>query len=371
MTFPDCNDSWIHRARAVRTFFLQGSKIHMLGETTVMIINKQERGDLMRKRIMYLLVAVFLMAYPARGFAGINLPVMWSQLPDMDKEANYLSTYGCETGEPSGPIVAIDFMVATNPELYKPIGAIRWWGSYLDEFVPETPLENVEFKISWYFDKIGKPWTPGEHLYHECSVFATEEYYGMAGARRVYEYNAHLSIPFDQEYWQSEQPYGWWWFWVGIAFNDDYEPGRQWGWHASLPTVDIVANWGETQTGPWTYLDNDVALELMVIPTFIDKLRPRSCLPNERIRIIGAGFGDTQGDSLVHIGNKNTYDSTSSRIKLWTDTKIKVKIPFANKKCSWFTGGDGEYRKKKVWVTVGGVDSNKKNLKVLKPDNCP
>ena len=102
----------------------------------------------------------------------------------------------------------------------------------------------------------------------------------------------------------------------------------------------------------------------------INKLRPRSCLPNERIRIIGAGFGDTQGDSLVHIGNKNTYDADSSRIKLWTDTKIKVKIPYAYKKCSWFKGGDGEYRKQKVWVTVDGVESNKKTLKVLKPADC-
>ena len=101
----------------------------------------------------------------------------------------------------------------------------------------------------------------------------------------------------------------------------------------------------------------------------IDRLRPRSSLPNMRIRIIGAGFGHTQGDSLVHIDN-NTYDSTSSRIKLWTNTKIKVKIPFGNKKCSWFKGGDGEYRKLKVWVTVDGVDSNKKYLKVWRPADC-
>jgi len=38
------------------------------------------------------------------------------------------------------------------------------------------------------------------------------------------------------------------------------------GWHASLPTDNIVANSGETQTGPWTYLNDDVAVEIMVTP---------------------------------------------------------------------------------------------------------
>jgi hypothetical protein len=37
--------------------------------------------------------------------------------------------------------------------------------------------------------------------------------------------------------------------------------------------------------------------------------------------------------------------------------------------CSWFKGKD--YRKKKVWVTVEGVESNKKRLKILKPATCP
>lgn len=169
-----------------------------------------------------------------------------------------------ETGEPRGPIVAIDFMVASDPELYKPIVALRWWGCYLDDFEPDTPRENVEFVVSWYFDKIGEQWTPGDFLYDECSVFASETFFGMAGPMKVYEYNAYLAIPFDQEYWQGEQPYGWWWFWIGNAFNDSYDHGRQWGWHASLPTGDIVANTSETQTGPWTYLDDDVAIEMMV-----------------------------------------------------------------------------------------------------------
>jgi hypothetical protein len=97
----------------------------------------------------------------------------------------------------------------------------------------------------------------------------------------------------------------------------------------------------------------------------IDKLRPRRCEPGKRIRIVGYGFGEIQGDSLVHIGNR-IFDSSSPRIKLWTDTKIKIRIP--NYKCEWFKGQD--YRRRKVWVTVDGVDSNKKRLKVMKPCVC-
>ena len=98
----------------------------------------------------------------------------------------------------------------------------------------------------------------------------------------------------------------------------------------------------------------------------ITKLKPRRSEPGEAIRIKGYGFGDTQGDSVVHIGKK-TFDSSSPRIRLWSDTKIRIKVPKYT--CEWFKGQD--YRKRKVWVTVDGIDSNVKRLKVLKPANCP
>jgi hypothetical protein len=88
--------------------------------------------------------------------------------------------------------------------------------------------------------------------------------------------------------------------------------------------------------------------------------------PGGVIRIIGQNFCDTQGDSAVHIGPK-VYGQGYGKIRLWTDTKIKVKLP--NYKCEWFKGQDFRYRK--VWVTVDGVDSNKKRIKVLKADTCP
>jgi hypothetical protein len=97
----------------------------------------------------------------------------------------------------------------------------------------------------------------------------------------------------------------------------------------------------------------------------IERIRPISREPGEVIRIIGDKFGDTQGDSTVHIGGR-TLNSSSPRIKLWSDAKIRIRIPKYN--CRWFKGQD--FRRVKVWVTVGGVNTNKKNLKVMKPATC-
>jgi hypothetical protein len=109
-----------------------------------------------------------------------------------------------------------------------------------------------------------------------------------------------------------------------------------------------------------------VALTINASPTpIIDKILGVK-EPGGIIRIIGQNFGETQGNSEVHIGPK-FYGPGHSKIKLWTDTKIKVKLP--NYKCECFNGQDFRYRK--IWVTVDGIDSNKKKIKVLKPDTCP
>jgi len=138
--------------------------------------------------------------------------------------------------------------------------------------------------------------------------------------------------------------------------------------------------WGDTIWNLWHHnhgLDGKRACVAGIVPfqmtqttwgeplPVMDKLKAGSREPGEKISIIGYGFGDTQGDSIVHIGNK-VVDSSSSRIKLWSDTKIRIKIP--NYSCSWFKGK--EFRLRKVWVTVDSVDSNRKKLKIMKPDTC-
>jgi probable HAF family extracellular repeat protein len=101
----------------------------------------------------------------------------------------------------------------------------------------------------------------------------------------------------------------------------------------------------------------------------IEKIGNRMCYPGERIRIIGTGFGDTQGDSVVHLNNL-AYGPGHNRIRSWSDTMIRLKVPYNNKPCEWYTHGEGEYRRRSVWVTVDGVDSNKKVFKIMQPVTC-
>jgi hypothetical protein len=79
------------------------------------------------------------------------------------------------------------------------------------------------------------------------------------------------------------------------------------------------------------------------------------------IRIRGYNLGDGSATPrIIHINNK-AYQYPHTRIKLWSPTKIEFKL--LNYKDTWFKGND--FRRRKVWATVGSVDSNKKSLKVL------
>jgi hypothetical protein len=98
----------------------------------------------------------------------------------------------------------------------------------------------------------------------------------------------------------------------------------------------------------------------------IDRIRPRSCDRGKIIRILGSGFGNDQGNSVIHFA-KSTLDSASPKIKYWSDTKIRVRVP--KYRCNWFKGKD--FRRTKVWLTVGGTDSNERRLRVSEPATCP
>jgi hypothetical protein len=101
----------------------------------------------------------------------------------------------------------------------------------------------------------------------------------------------------------------------------------------------------------------------------IYNIAPNPVAPYGRVEIAGVNFGDTQGTSVVHINNQ-TYDSTSGNILLWSDSKVGIRIP--NYQCQWFEAFDPKnYGTRKIWITVGGQDSNIKYLKVTKPATCP
>jgi hypothetical protein len=104
---------------------------------------------------------------------------------------------------------------------------------------------------------------------------------------------------------------------------------------------------------------------------YIEKIKRRQSEPGDAIRILGKGFGSGAPGDAIHLGSR-VFEYGHPRIKLWTDTKIKLKIPpkkYTKNDCQWFNGED--FRRVKVWVTAGGRDSNKFNIKLLKPDTCP
>ncbi|MDY6838642.1 MAG: hypothetical protein SWH78_11790 [Thermodesulfobacteriota bacterium] len=150
------------------------------------------------------------------------------------------------------------------------------------------------------------------------------------------------------------------------------------------PGVECPCDLVKDENGTCDDLDGNVFLEAYSRPecrlgVYIEKLKPKPCVPGDKIRIIGNAFGSgisgegtpAETKSIVHVGGKQ-FEYGHPKIKLWTENKIKVKIPkdkYTKNSCAWFNGED--FRKVKVWVTVGGLNSNKEILKVMRPVTCP
>jgi PKD repeat protein len=101
----------------------------------------------------------------------------------------------------------------------------------------------------------------------------------------------------------------------------------------------------------------------------VERIKPRRPQPGDKITIIGYNFGQNQGDSVVHVNGRTFSSSNPKRIRLWTDTKIIIRLPARWYDCDWFKGKN--YRFRKAWVTVGAEDSNQKRFRLYKPDACP
>ncbi|UCD87409.1 MAG: PKD domain-containing protein, partial [Desulfobacterales bacterium] len=101
----------------------------------------------------------------------------------------------------------------------------------------------------------------------------------------------------------------------------------------------------------------------------VERIKPRKPQPGDKITILGYNFDQDQGDSVVHVNGRTFSSSNSKRIKLWTDTKIIIRLPTRWYPCEWFKGKN--YRFRKAWVTVGAEDSNQKRFRLYKPDACP
>jgi len=116
---------------------------------------------------------------------------------------------------------------------------------------------------------------------------------------------------------------------------------------------------------------SDSAVFTLTDEPILWRVRPdNTVFPREIIRLQGRNLGDGSGGSVVHVGSE-TFNLDSPRIKKWLDTRIKIRVP--NYACWWFHGEESQNTK--VWVTVDKdsqlTDSNKKRLRVMKPDDCP
>ena len=235
-------------------------------------------------KITVLLAMMALTSGPA--LAGhIDLPVKWSQLPDMDLGVDHLSIHG------GGPVCTNDWQ-CNDPE---PIVAVRWWGSYPDGYEPNDG-GMIPFELVFHFDlpaNMFDPETneflayshptnpPGALLPLWFNVQAQEDYYGTTvGGEKVYEYNAYLLggnpefEDFDQQHWINDgnNPvplHNIFWMDIGYEPVDAIgDPLHQWGWHDAntLLLDNSISNPG-LHFSPWagvTVLDTDLAFELMV-----------------------------------------------------------------------------------------------------------
>jgi hypothetical protein len=161
----------------------------------------------------------------------------------------------------------------------------------------------------------------------------------------------------------------------GDYLQDANEPDILWCENLALGTYsvyvkyifydDLDANhYDEGDTILQLESSNSVTFELTNAP-YINKLKPKSVERNRRFRIFGVNFGPTQTTGEVHIGSQVQWNTDpinkgriqpAHRIKLWSNTKIAVKIRVPP---AW--AGTN----KRVWVVKDGVASNTRKLTIL------
>ena len=233
-------------------------------------------------------LSVLALASSAALAGHIDLPVRWSQLPDMQFGVDQYSVHVNQA------VCSNDYQ-CTDPS---PVVAVRWWGSYMDGHEPTEDPRQVPFELVFHYDLPANTVDPetGENLPYShptnppnmppnppatgplplwYNLSAQEHYYGTTvGGERVYEYNAYLPVPFDQQayiqYGQNPIP-NHNIFWLDIGYDEldgNQDPLHIWGWHeaVSLQLDNAISNPG-WHFGPWanvTVLADDLAFELMV-----------------------------------------------------------------------------------------------------------
>ena len=233
----------------------------------------------MKAAYVLTIAMAMVMASATVALAGhINLPVKWSQLPDMNQGVDKYSVH-------LGNAVCSNDWQCTSPE---PVVAVRWWGSYLDGHDPGSGPNQVPFELVLHWDVPANTVSPdsGEVLAYShpgnngplpvwFNLSVQEHFYGTtAGGEKVYEYNVRLGYPyFDQQAWIDNyfNPVpnnNIFWLDIGYADLDASQHAKHvWGWHeANVLQLDNAISNPALHFLPWanvTVLNKDLAFELM------------------------------------------------------------------------------------------------------------
>jgi PKD repeat protein/nitrous oxidase accessory protein NosD len=140
---------------------------------------------------------------------------------------------------------------------------------------------------------------------------------------------------------------------VSNQVNQSYSPGKLEAFTTYYWKIVARDNHGDETVGPILSFTTNMISSISPTP-------PKACKAGRIAHIWGKGFGDIQGTGEIHLGSQ-VFGPGSPRIKYWSDTEIDFRIPPFN---GW---PPGTLKKRKVWVTINGVDSNKVTLKIRKP----
>lgn len=248
----------------------------------------------MKKFLQAAVVILFVLSFVSTTSAHyIDLPVKWSQLPDMGANSrDFLSIH-----QANGPVVVNDWKCNQTGV----IPAARWWGSYLDD-ANDGKLGGWKwFEVSVHPDNQGMPGlfanAAGNPYYLFQIVLAQEAFIGNTlGGDSIYRYDTYLNPfwivgregqtypePGEEMFWRQEEGNI---YWMDIAYdigqnNPQGAPPNQWGWHESRPILlsSAVMNAGAVAGNPhldgWNPLGTDTAFEIMTpVPELSGCLAP-------------------------------------------------------------------------------------------------
>ncbi|MGA1979036.1 MAG: PEP-CTERM sorting domain-containing protein [Sedimentisphaerales bacterium] len=184
------------------------------------------------------------------------LPTKWTQMPDLENGTAWSSS--------NGWYIAADDYLCENP---LPVNDVHWWGSY---WAGQDPQPINGFTIRFFSDVPASPTGefshPGDLLYQAyIAGNCNETYYGNSEpyGLNVYQYNAILLEPFEQDYGTT--------YWLSIQLNPGWTEPPYWGWYTSADHWQDIAVQAE-EPSPWNWYqaidsaNQDLAFQLTVVP---------------------------------------------------------------------------------------------------------